>query len=285
MGYELSIQRDENRTKLTKEEWADYIKSDSEFEPIETFSAEIEEGKFLTVPTPNGGLWKADGLEVPFTFDEEFGWVSVKNPEKRIIQKMISIADELDSIVLGEEGEKYDRDNLEGKQPKFSNERKWWQFWKRESRPKRLKVDLENDLHLGDCFLSQNLQFNIGLTLYEIHQGMGGKYYSFAPVLLDISKSSIDKFKHGHIKFQPNLGSGKLGIPGIGIISQDKLEKLLETYKKIGKLDFKRRVPESTSTSYLLDLNEKSLIEFVEQLEWNFSDEKRKKVAVHKLIK
>jgi hypothetical protein len=32
----------------------------------------------------------------------------VKNPENWIIQKMISIANKLDAVVLGEEGEKYD---------------------------------------------------------------------------------------------------------------------------------------------------------------------------------
>ncbi|MDC6364824.1 MULTISPECIES: hypothetical protein [Flavobacteriaceae] len=285
MGYELSIQREENQTKLSKEEWVKYVKSDFEFKPIETFSAKIEEDKYLTIPTPNAGLWKADGKEVPFTFDEEFGWISVKNPDKRIIRKMVSIADKLDAIVLGEEGEIYDKDDLEGKQAKFSNGRKWWQFWKREPRPKRLKVDLDNNLHLGDCFLSQNEEFDIGLTLYEIHGGLDSKYYSFAPVLLDSSKSLIDKFKHGHIKFQPNLGSGKYGIPGIGIISQERLEELMKSYHKVGKISFKRPIPKSVSTSYLLDFKENSLTKFVEQLEWNFSDKQRKKIPVKNLIK
>lgn len=133
MGYELSIQREENQIKLTKEEWIDYIKSDSEFHQIEEFSAEIDDGKSLTVSTPNAGLWKTDNGEVPFTFDEEYGWISVKNPDERIIKKMISIAHDLDSVVLGEEGEKYDEKNLLGEQAKDdykSDGRKWWQFWK-----------------------------------------------------------------------------------------------------------------------------------------------------------
>lgn len=285
MGYELNIQREENQTKLTKEEWADYIKSDSEFEQIEKFSAKIEEEKYLTVLTPNAGLWKTDKGEVPFTFDEKNGWISVKNPDKRIIQKMIAIANDLEAIVLGEEVEKYDEENLDGKQPKESNNRKWWRFWKKESRPERLKSDLENDLFLGDCFSSQNIEFDIGLVLFEIHQANDSKYYSFAPILLDNSKSSIDRFKYGHIKLQPNLGSGKYGIPGIGIISQEKLKELMDYYHKVGKVNFKRRIPKSTSTSYLLDFKEKSLTKFVEELEWYFTKEKRKKAIFQKLLK
>lgn len=285
MGYELNIQRESDQSKLTKEEWMAYITSDDEFEKIEKFSAEIEQGKLLTIPTPNAGLWKMGKREVPFTFDEKYGWISVKNPDELIVKKMVSIAKALDAIVLGEEGEQYDEDNLEGKQKKVRNRRKWWGFWKRKSRPKRLKVDLENDLNLGDCFSSQNRDFDIGLILYEIYQGIGGKYYSFAPILLDNSKDSIDRFKYGQIKFHPNLGSGKLGIPGIGIISQEKLEELLATYHKTGKLIFKRPIPKSTSNSYLLNFKESSIAKFVEELEWNFSENQRKKIPVQKLIK
>ena len=292
MGYELSIQREENQIKLTKKDWIDYIKSDSEFEQIDEFSAEIDDGKFLTVPTPNAGLWKTEKGEVPFTFDEEYGWISVKNPDERIIKKMISIAHNLDSIVLGEEGEKYNEKNLLGKQPTNeykSKDRKWWQFWKSDKPkvdyPISLDSDLDNDLFLGDCFCSSNKEFGIGLMLFEIHQGQGSKYYSFAPVLLNEKKSAMDRFIYGQIKFQPNLGSRTYEIPAIGIINEQDLKELKKYYHKEGKLDFKKSAPKCTGTSYLLGLTEEHLTEFVEQLEYYFTEKERKIVPVLKLIK
>lgn len=35
MGYELNIKREQENQKISKEEWSDYIKSDTQFEPIE----------------------------------------------------------------------------------------------------------------------------------------------------------------------------------------------------------------------------------------------------------
>lgn len=292
MGYELSIRREDNQTKLTKEEWIDYIKSDSEFEQIDEFSAEFDDAKTLTIATPCAGLWKVDKREVPFTFDEEYGWISVKNPDEWIIKKMVSIANSLDSIVLGEEGEKYDEKNLFGEQPKDEREskgREWWQFWKTNNQetvfPTPVDSDIENDLFLGDCFCSSNKEFDIGLVLFEIHQGQDGKYYSFAPVLLDSKESSIDKFRNGQIKFQPNLGTRTFGIPAIGIIDKKELKNLKDYYYKEGKIDFKKPIPNSTSTSYLLGFTEKHLTEFVDGLEMYFTEKERKTIPVLKLIK
>ncbi|MGB0869632.1 MAG: hypothetical protein ACPGSD_08535 [Flavobacteriales bacterium] len=136
MGYELNIKREEESLKISKEEWNQYIKLDSQFESIEEFSAILNVGESLTVSTPNAGIWKSDKGEVPFTFYEEYGEITVKNPENWIIEKMISIANELDAVVVGEEGERYDENYF--KDPfsnpfhnKYSNgNKKWWQFWK-----------------------------------------------------------------------------------------------------------------------------------------------------------
>ncbi|MBT4729354.1 MAG: hypothetical protein HOM80_09305 [Bacteroidetes bacterium] len=108
MGYELSIQRENEENKITKEDWQNYIKSDHEFSAIEEFVAKIDNEHSICISTPGAGLWKSKEREVPFTFSEKYGWISVKNPENWIIQKMISIANKLDAVVLGEEGEKYD---------------------------------------------------------------------------------------------------------------------------------------------------------------------------------
>jgi len=136
MGYELSIKREDESKGISKEEWIEYVHSDSEFERIEEFSAELGNGETLTVLTPNAGLWKSSNGEVPFTFYEKTGEITVKNPDNWIIEKMISISEELNAIVEGEEGEKYDEEYF--KDP-FTNpleretppkEKKWWKFWK-----------------------------------------------------------------------------------------------------------------------------------------------------------
>ncbi|WP_299249873.1 hypothetical protein [uncultured Aquimarina sp.] len=131
MGYNLSIQR-ENKDKISKQEWKSYINSDSEFTAKDEYSGNLPDGKIVTIPTPNAGIWEFNNREVPFTFSEEYGWISVKNPENWIIKKMISIANELDAVVLGEEGEKYDEEYLNKENKLTSNlgDKKWWEFWK-----------------------------------------------------------------------------------------------------------------------------------------------------------
>ncbi len=214
----------------------------------------------------------------------------MKNPNEWIINKMILIANDLGAIVLGEDGEKYDEDNLLGLQPKDDNKinnRKWWQFWKTNKifYLESLESDVENDLFIGDCFCSPNKDYDIGLVVFEIYQGENSKYYSFAPVLLDNEKNSMNKFKNGQIKFQPNVGEKYFGIPAIGVMDENDLKELKKFYYKKGMIKFKKPIPNSTSSSYLLDFTEKSLTEFVEELEMCFSEKERKKVDVSKLIK
>ena len=135
MGYELHIKRAEENKKINKEEWLQYIKSDVEFEPIEAFSATLNQNEKITVSTPNAGIWKSDKGEIPFTFYEEDGEIALKNPENWMIKKMLVIAKALNALVVGEEGEIYDENYFKDPFTKplnnESNEnKKWWQFWK-----------------------------------------------------------------------------------------------------------------------------------------------------------
>ena len=136
MGYDLNILREEEENNISKEEWIKYIESDIEFKRIEEFSTSFGNDETHTVSTPNGGLWMSKKGEVPFTFYEKYGEITVKNPEPWIIEKMIIIANKLDAVVKGEEGEIYDEEYLKDS---FSNpfesenlktEKIWWQFWK-----------------------------------------------------------------------------------------------------------------------------------------------------------
>ena len=136
MGYELYIKRDDDTHKIHKKEWLDYMESDSEFNRIEAFSADLGDDELLTISTPNGGLWKSDKGAVPFTFSEEHGEITVKSPEHWIIEKMIFIAKHLNAVVIGEAGERYDEDYFNDpfgnpfEKGSSENEKRWWQFWK-----------------------------------------------------------------------------------------------------------------------------------------------------------
>lgn len=103
MGYDIRITREEGSQKISKEEWLVYIESDSELELIH----ELPTNK-STFPTPNTGLWKTDQYDVLFPLNEEYGEITVKNPDPWIIDKMLSIANALNAIVEGDEGERYD---------------------------------------------------------------------------------------------------------------------------------------------------------------------------------
>lgn len=133
MGYELHIQREDKSKKIKLSEWKDYVLNDFEFESIEEFSANFGNGRVLTISTPNAGLWKSPKGDVPFTFSEKYGWITVKNPDDWVIAKMILIADALNAVVLGEEEEKYDMEYLKkefGYTKKGNKKTKWWKFWR-----------------------------------------------------------------------------------------------------------------------------------------------------------
>ena len=135
MGYELSISRDDELTKITLNEWIKYIESDLSFNLVHELSAVLGDGKKMTIQIPNAGIWHYKGEEVPFTFSEKFGEVSVKNPEEYIIKKMIEIAGELNAIVRGEEGEEYTTEYIQevSIEKELAVEKivkkKWWKFW------------------------------------------------------------------------------------------------------------------------------------------------------------
>lgn len=126
MGYELNIQRPESNL-ITTSEWTDYISNDPDFIPIEEFSGKTSDGIEVSVSTPNAGLWRKNELEVPFTFQENLGQITVKNPDDAIIKKMIEIAKKLNGKVYGEEGEEYGPSYFDN-QSKPILKKKWWKF-------------------------------------------------------------------------------------------------------------------------------------------------------------
>lgn len=142
MGYELNIVRDKNN-RISLQEWQNYIAQDSEFKSISEYSASVGLD-VLTFSTPDAGLWISEKGEIPFTFYEGRGEITVKNPDQWIIDKMIQISETLNAQVVGEEGEVYSKENPQGvfslsDEPKSEkvSKRKWWQIFKKTKQQKK----------------------------------------------------------------------------------------------------------------------------------------------------
>lgn len=135
MGYELHIERKDNENKITVDEWTDFIDQSPDFEKADSVSAtNPQSGMTLTIDTPNCGLWKPkDDYKVPFTFQDKWGHITVKNPDEFVIKKMIEISGHFNGRVVGEEGEEYDDNYFSDNSDQHDSNRtdkKWWEFWK-----------------------------------------------------------------------------------------------------------------------------------------------------------
>lgn len=111
MGYELHITR-ENNSPIQPEEWKAIVDSDTELEldpdngeHFARFFGECEYGR--------GQGW----------FDLQLGQISTKYPDNALLAKMLEIAEQLDAMVAGDDGEIYtEPDITSGKQPQVEEE-------------------------------------------------------------------------------------------------------------------------------------------------------------------
>lgn len=114
MGYELHIRRVDEDNKITVQEWTNYINNAIDFEKTHELRAiNPHTGLILQISCPNCGLWKLNkNLQVPFTYSDSSGYISVKNPDDIVIRKMIEISKHFHALVIGDEGEEYNESNL-----------------------------------------------------------------------------------------------------------------------------------------------------------------------------
>lgn len=126
MGYDFHITRrndwyDEG-ADISADEWLKYVESDPEL------SIDESNGKYFAI-------WKEDWL------DWRRGEIYTKNPRRKLVEKMIQIANQLNAKVQGDEGEVYidssqvpdDEEmerNLELIRQRLSSARKqsWWRM-------------------------------------------------------------------------------------------------------------------------------------------------------------
>ena len=117
MGYEVHITRKddwsaEEGREITLEEWKSLIEQDPEMRLDDYAEAEIPGEGVLRVE--NEGLavwrrWSKNGKDGGMAWFGYFGGnISVKNPDREILQKMWQISESLGAKVQGDDGEIYD---------------------------------------------------------------------------------------------------------------------------------------------------------------------------------
>jgi hypothetical protein len=110
MGYDLNIVRQsdwsdaEGKSNITYQEWLEYVAHDNE---LVASTTDPDYYEWINYPhiEENGLPW--------FVYSHDFGFISTKNPDQWVIEKMIAIAEALYARVQGEQGEFYDEDFLE----------------------------------------------------------------------------------------------------------------------------------------------------------------------------
>ncbi|MEB8431921.1 hypothetical protein OO007_06745 [Cocleimonas sp. KMM 6892] len=98
MGYNLYITRKENHwdesgSKISKKEWLEYVSKDSEL--------------IIDSKSKDYVILKNSGDSAPWLFWSETGVIDSKNPPHFFIEKMISIATDMDAKVQGDDLEIY----------------------------------------------------------------------------------------------------------------------------------------------------------------------------------
>jgi hypothetical protein len=98
MGYEFHITRrpfwDDEGPEITAEEWLQYVRSDTELETI-------------TSEGPHFVLWNGPSNLAEPWLDWLEGEIYTEDPDRALVDKMISIAQKLKAEVQGDDGETY----------------------------------------------------------------------------------------------------------------------------------------------------------------------------------
>lgn len=133
MGYDLHITRKENwfdedeSNEIKLADWKDYLSSDDEMKLDNQALASTKNEDVLSYISEGLAVWTAyskNGVDGNFAwFDLRAGNITVKNPNKEIINKMLDVATRINARVQGDDGETYSSDS------DTKDKRPWWKFW------------------------------------------------------------------------------------------------------------------------------------------------------------
>ena len=147
MSYSITIVRKNNledleeESNITLEEWLNYIKKDEELErPSESSFTDYNRTYYQKKPGYCEWIGHPSYKE-PFArpwFDYYNGGITSENVDDETMLKMITIAEQLNAKVQGQDGEFYDEDDamkISVTHEEISNARltvnkkPWWKFW------------------------------------------------------------------------------------------------------------------------------------------------------------
>ena len=174
----------------------------------------------------------------------------------------------LTSILLLFSCNNVDKTNIDNSQrPISQTANKSAKTEKVESELKELYTDSINNLTLGDCFILKTENLSKGFVLTRIRKDL----YDFTPVKLDSTKKGLDKFSSGNFRMVPLATmTGVIeewGTECLSLMGQEDVKEFLNTFKKIGHLEFKEQTPKVSSSSYLSEYTSKKLNSFFRQRE------------------
>ena len=144
MGYDIHITRQGNWydeelvLQISPDEWKDYIKRDPEMRIDNFAEATTVSGQSIRIDNEGLAVWtkySGDNIDSNHAwFDYRNGNITVKNPDKEIMKKMLTVADKLNAKMQGDEGEIYDLSEINKVASTLdafqSNKKKpWWKFW------------------------------------------------------------------------------------------------------------------------------------------------------------
>lgn len=144
MGYELHITRKENwydkneQLFISEDEWKNFLSKDSEMRLDNFAETKLSNGNLLRMEKAGIAVWTANGEDMPVWFDHNSGNITVKNPDEKIIKKMLNIASTFKAKVQGDEGEVYElnaKNEVVSKTQDgritvvFDSKKPWWKFW------------------------------------------------------------------------------------------------------------------------------------------------------------
>ena len=144
MGYDLHITRnvepseDDFDGDIDAAEWQSYVESDPSLRPDGYAAARGPNGETLRVKSDGITVWTdhptANGEHGLAWLQQRGGEICVKNPDREFLAKMLSIAADLNAIVVGDDGEVYERPDDHGVLPAATLAPKpaskpWWRFW------------------------------------------------------------------------------------------------------------------------------------------------------------
>lgn len=137
----------------------------------------------------------------------------------------------------------------------------------KENDLQELYTDSINNLTIGDCFVLKSEKLNKGFVLTRMRKDL----YDFTPVALNSTKKGLSNFTNGNMRVVPIAAMSVVvenwGTECLSLMGQEDVKIFLNSFKKVGHLEFKDKAPRVSSSSCLTEYSAVKLNEFFRQQE------------------